>query len=361
MNRIEHLAMRIHRLLIACYPTKFRAKFGKEMQVVFKSNLTEHHSIKRQPWRLIWEEIRDWPGLVIGEHLREWKVKMSEHTGFIENKPLERIDWLAALAIFLIPPFVTLLTMIINNSQQWLGIVVLLLFLVSILAALIIAVIRKLPRWLLPYIGFVVTGAVFIGPFWWLWERIYPTFLRLLGQMNSWSLTSRILYQGIMTEFMWFLVLLAGLILIIVLSFWEPTRIIWQRIREDWTQLSFLIYGGIIIHIFIIFDEYQHDQPWKIAAWFCLAIGCWLYLNSNNLYGRIVFLLIGATSAMWVVATGKWFIIPLQNWPIWFNNHPPETERLFSAGNALAGWVCIVIALLVPSLLKLLPRTQKLS
>jgi hypothetical protein len=141
-----------------------------------------------------------------------------------------------------------------------------------------------------------------------------------------------------------------------VLRLIPHTRTLWARIRQDWTQLSFFLYGGLVVHIIFIFDDYQQDEPWLIAAWLVLAAGCWFYLRSKDPTHRILILLGGASLAMWIVAAGKFYLVPFQNWHPWIENYPPKTERWFESLSMLADWVCLVVALLLPSLLKLLPQ-----
>lgn len=150
------------------------------------------------------------------------------------------------------------------------------------------------------------------------------------------------------------MVLLTAVIVIFLLRIWPLTGTIWQRIRDDWTQLSFIIYGGIVWYIVLIFDEYSHDEPWLFAAWISLALGCWLYLESREPIQRILILLCGATLAMWIVAGGKWVLTPLQTWPVNL-----ESERWFESLSAMVSWVAIIVVLMIPVLLNLLPQRRK--
>lgn len=69
MNGWRHLITRVYRILLAAYPSKFRAEFGQEMQDVFETALTEaQRPGGEQLWQLVWREIRDWPGAVWQEH-----------------------------------------------------------------------------------------------------------------------------------------------------------------------------------------------------------------------------------------------------------------------------------------------------
>jgi hypothetical protein len=252
-----------------------------------------------------------------------------------------------------------LLLVFVSSSPKWLGPTMLIIFLGSAIGPLILAFISGLPRWSPPYLGVLLIGFVFYGPFWVVWGWIYPAVVRWFGMMYTWPMSVRIFVQGMQAALIWFLVLLAALILVSLLRLWPHTRALWQRIRQDWTQLSFFLYGGLVFQIILIFDEYQHDEPWMIAAWGCLGLGCWLYLRSREQKQRIIILLCGATLAMWIVAVGKWYLVPLQNWAEWFERYDPGAERWFEFGRTIADWCCLVIALLIPSLLTLLPRSQK--
>ena len=276
-------------------------------------------------------------------------------------KSLSKNELLAALALFLIPSLTALLTTLagaanLNNLPTWVNIILVIFFLGSLIAAFGLAVIKGFPRWSPPYLGVLLVGFVFFVPFWRVVEFIYPVIIRWIGPMNSWSLTVRIFYQGILAVIVWLLVLLAALLLILLLRIFPHTRGLWQRFRLDWTQLSFVLYGGVVLYVVLIFDEYQGDEPWKFLSWLCLGIGCWLYLRTSDQQKRILILFCGATLALWILAIGKWYLVPLQNWEIWFEWHPSETERWFEAGSVIADWLVLMIVMGIPALFPRLPQ-----
>ena len=135
------------------------------------------------------------------------------------------------------------------------------------------------------------------------------------------------------------------------------TRGVWQRIRADWTQLSFLLFGGLVISISLLFEEYRYAGLWQLMAWICLALGAWLYLRAKRQKQRILALICGATGAMWIVALAKWVLIPLQKWPTGYPVSPSEVTRWVEVGRAMIGWVLALAMLLAPALLGLVPRT----
>lgn len=268
--------------------------------------------------------------------------------------PLKPGELLAALAIFLIPSLVLWLTIIGDKTSEWLGYLLIILFFGSLIGPLVLALVQGLPRWSPPYLGVLLMILVFYGPNWPLWGLIYTLLVRRFGVMDNWSLPVRIFSSGIHAALTWFLLLLTALILVFLLGMIPRTRALWQRIRQDWTQLSFLIFGGLVTYTILIFDEYQKDEPWQIAAFITLAIGCWLYLVAREQYQRILILLCSATLAMWILAAGKWFLVPLQNWPA-----DLEAERPFESLRTLAAWISILAALIAPVLLNLLPQAQE--
>jgi hypothetical protein len=341
------------------YPSDFRKEFGDEMETVFSTEamLAEQNGIQNFT-RYLWLELKGWLTSVLREHLQTRRNTMTEHDQFA---PLKSSELLAALTIFLIPALGTLLIEIlgavnIDKTTAWLGPMMVVLFLGSLIIPLILAVVRGFPRWSPPYLGVLLVGFTFFVPFWRVWGWIYPSLTRWLGGMSTWSLPVLIFVQGMQAAIIWFLVLLSTLILVSILRLIPHTRALWARIRRDWTQLSFFLYGGLVFHIILIFDEYQQDEPWLIAAWLVLAAGCWLYLHTRGQTQRILILLCGATLAMWIVAAGKFYLVPFQKWGPWFERFPPDTERWFESLRTLADWFCLVVALLLPSLLKLLPQ-----
>ena len=314
------------RFLIVCYPKNFASKMVLRCS---QSLLTRFH----------------------GNTNKLRKKKMTTKTGSKEIKQLSRMDWLAASVIFILPLVGTALHGVAIGSPGWAVNTVLFFFLGSMGFAFLLAVIRGLPRWSFSYLGFALTIFVFYGLLWGLWGLLfYQPWMLILGPMDSWSLPIRILYQGVMTAFMWFLVLLTAIIMINLLKHWSHIHALWQHIREDWTHLSFLVYGGLIFYIGLIFDEYQHDDPWKFAAFTGLAIGAWVYLLAKEHNKRFLALVCGATAAMWIVAIGKWIIIPMQNWQVNL-----ESERLFEPLWAISSWFVTIAALAAPALLNLLP------
>ncbi|HSR32814.1 MAG TPA: hypothetical protein VLY63_19805 [Anaerolineae bacterium] len=359
MSVWAHLTTRVYRVLLAFYPSGFRAEFDEEMQDVFATALTEaQRRGGERPWRLFWCEIRGWPGSVLREHLRARRREMASN-GLVKEKPLLRIELLAALIIFLLPllwPLFGILAATGNSLPRWVDTTVLVLLLGVVLSALGLAIVKGLPRWSLSYLGFVLMLGFILSRYDRIWGWIYPFFIQSFGPRSVWPLQIRIFYVAVFDFIVFFSILLGALILVNLLRLLPHTRGVWQRIRADWTQLSFLLYGGLVISTMLLFDEYHHANLWQLVAWSCLTLGAWLYLRAKRKKQRVLALICGATGAMWIVALAKWVVIPLQKWPTGYPVSPSEATRWVEVGSAMIGWVWILVMLLAPALLSFLPQ-----
>ena len=229
----------------------------------------------------------------------------------------------------------------------------LILFGGTLLFALLLAIIKGLPRWSLSYLGFVLMlGIILSSDSFWGW--LYPYFVQSFGPKSYWPIPVRIIYSGVFQFIVLFFTLLSALILVNLLRLLPYTRTVWQHIRVDWTQLSFMFYGGLVFYIMFTFGEYRHEELWKFTAWICLALGAWLYLRAKRQKQRILALIGGATGAMWIVALAKWTLIPLQKWPTGYPVAPSEAARWVEPGSAMISWGWILVMLIAPALLSLL-------
>lgn len=355
-----NLLSKLYQALLACYPAGFRMEFGDEMLDDFQSALMERqHPGGEGVWALIWRELRYWPGSVVQVTLRARRRKMGTNN-FAEESSLKRSEQLAAMIIFLLPLF-SVFAINAVTLPEWTTYVLLVLFWGSILFATGLAIAKRIPRWSLPYLGFVsMVGLILIGPDrFWTW--IYPSFVETFGPRSIWPLSIRVIYVGIFELIMVSAILLSALILVNLLRLVPHTRGVWQHIRADWTQLSFMLYGGLVFSIILIFDEYEYDEIWKIVAWSCLAVGAWFYLRAKGQMKRILMLISGATGAFWMIAIAKWVLVPYQKWPTGYPISPSEMSRWTETINAMVYWIMVLLMLLAPMLLNLLPKPPSLT
>ena len=261
------------------------------------------------------------------------------------------------LALFAIPAIAFAVTPAIARTTggrlpEWLGY----LLLAIIPVALVLGIIKGFPRWTVPYVGIVVTVIVMLELSYPLWG-FFATDVRRIFKYSK-TLQARVLYSALMSGFIWFMVFIAAVILILLLMAWPRTRQLARRIRADWTLLSFLLYGGVVFTIVLVFENYRYDEPWMIACWTCLAAGAWVYLKSSDPRKRSLALLTGVTLAYWIAAIGKWYLVPLQTWGA-FHGYQYEIYRWFEFWRTLAEWGWVMLFMTIPALLTLIPRPQE--
>jgi len=279
---------------------------------------------------------------------------MASNTNLAEEKSLARSELLAALTIFLLPLFsIVVVTGI--DLPLWTNYLTMILFLGAVIFALGLAIIKRLPSWSLPYLGFMLMLGMILGQYYRLWVWIYPLFLNSFGPRSSWAPTIQVVYACILEALSWLTIFLSALILVNLLRLLPYTRGVWQRIRADWTQLSFLLYGTLVFYIMLTFEEYRYDEIWQFAAWSCLALGAWFYLRAKAQKQRILALAGGATAALWITTLGKWILVPLQEWPTGYPIAPSEASRWVETSYTFISWVSFMIVMLAPALVNMLP------
>lgn len=136
MTLVFNLLLWMQSRLLACYPAPFQAEFAAEMNIVFRLSLQEACAQGR--WAiaaLIGRELRDWPGSLVREHLRQRRRARPHQAAHRHTlRPLLVIQ--AALHI------VPLAEVILNGQIRAGGMLTLVGLLVSLSAA-VVALWRK--------------------------------------------------------------------------------------------------------------------------------------------------------------------------------------------------------------------------
>ncbi len=354
MSGLARLAAGIYRGLLSLYPARFRAEFGEEMQAVFAEAAYEAGSTPGKLLALFGREVRDLPGAVWRAHLRRRKGNIMNQNNLAWKPPTTK-ELLIGLALFVLPIFANFLKLI--SVTNYFGSALAIALLITILIILAYGLKQGFPRWVVPYLGIAVTSIVILGFSTRIWDLFYLDVQRAIGYYTK-TLQVRVLYQALMWGFFWFLAFAALVLLILLLAAWPRTRKLAQRIRQDWTLLSFMLYGGVVFAIVLVFDEYRYDEPWMIACLACLAAGAWMYFRSGTPRKRILALLGGVTLAYWIAATGKFYLVPLQTWGA-FHGYDYETYSRFEFWRTLAEWGWVALFMLTPALLTLIPHSRE--
>jgi hypothetical protein len=272
-------------------------------------------------------------------------------------------EWLAAMTLFLLLALTSLLSYLDITLPPWLGWgllgVPLLMFALGLL--------KGLPRWFLPYTGVIGlllsrslahrgtvmgldTRAGVLDPLLGWADRL---FLAVVRRSNPWIVRA-VLGAG------WDWMVLLGLtaFTVLIAAVCRPLRPFYLRLRDDWTLLSFGLYGATLMAVNMAFEDYPHPhrQLYIFVASLILVAGAWVYLRSAHLWQRALALFGGITLSMAVAAMGK--AILYANPLLW---HPAargftwQSEVLCTV--FLWGWLGAVV--MAPALLALLPRPDK--
>ncbi len=301
MKRNVQILMRLYTCMLGLYPQQYQAEYGEELQTVF--SLVVNEAAQRGRFsviRLGWRELRDLPGAVIREYLREGRKRKME-TSTITPTGDGRSSWGETLAgiwpfLFLGPVsvIVAYLTMPAwfqySETPKYLSIV----FVLSMLVGLGVGWAKGWPRWSYPYLGFAmvvgglaiggtVSSMVFtVGPEW----PVLPQVLIAVGAFG--------LIVGILT---------------LIARAWRPLHSLYRGIRQDWTRLSFGLFT-VVSGLFGAIDL-DEDPIFTLNVFvpsLILLVGALVYLRSTTKAQRILALLVSLVLAVAVrVVVGKIF------------------------------------------------------
>jgi hypothetical protein len=343
---------RLYALLLHLFPSSYRQEYGDELQAVF--DLSFDDALKQGRWtvlHLIFRELTGLPGALIYEHLRHAKRanmidKFSSYFDFTHGSWKEFFT--ALLPFFLVCFAMPLLNYLVRlrflslTNKVGPGILFALLGLFVIL--LVLGLMKGLPRWALPYLGFVcsllsvyVFSILIMGPVYLVFPGIFDG-LYFLGDF---------LFDGAL----WF-----GLLLIVV-SVGPLSRKIpaFRHFGEDWTLLSFVVYGAIPWALLLTFDEYVGDEPYTVLAFLVLAGGVWFYLRSRGKWNRFGALIGALILVLLITVVSKAILLPSQTWPIDIDLGLLKSE----IKHTIIMWMWLALIMLLPALISLFPRNRK--
>lgn len=274
-------------------------------------------------------------------------------------------EWLAAMALFLLLALTSLLSYLHIAWPPWLGWGLLGVLLLMFALGLI----KGLPRWSLPYTGVIGWQLS------WVFARRgtmmgINTRGGVVGSLLSWtdrrffalvrpSASDPWIVRAVYGEGeLWFVLLGIAAFAVLMAAAWRPLRPFYLRIWDDWTLLSFGLYGAMVVAVNVAFDDYPHPhkQLYIFVASLILAAGAWVYLRSAHLWQRSLALFAAITLSMAVAATGKAILYanPLL-WPRAARGFTWQSEVLCTV--FLWGWLVAVV--MAPALLRLLPQPDR--
>jgi hypothetical protein len=342
----------LYGLLLRLYPKQYRDEYGEELQIVFDSSMEDSGKMGNSELAItVLKEFASLPGAILYQHLRERRKanmigKFDSYFDFSHGSWKELLT--ALLPFFVagagIPVIEYLIRLKVIPVSGLLGSGILLALFGLFIIFLIVGMLKDMPRWSLPYFGFVLSlFSVFLFSF------LFGTPIYFLfGNYRDASLLMDILWDGIS----WY-GLLPAIALLAAKSRTSPAL---QRFRNDWTLLCFLLYSAAPFSLLLTFDEYVGEEPYTLLTFLVLAGGAWLYLRSKSEWKRFGLLFGALTLAMLIATAAKLILIPSQDWA-----NPLDTSLINSDAKhtAIMG-MWFAIGMLIPPGIKLWPRSGHL-
>jgi hypothetical protein len=288
MNRGVWVLTQIYSCLLRLYPRAYREAYGEELCTVFRLAVDE--AAEQGTFsilRLGLHELRDLPGAIWREHRRERnRQKMAPAT----SRPftIQPVSWrgtFAGMAPFLIfglilifleiphdwaiPPWLTYL-----GGAFFLGVIVLPPI------GLGIGWVKGFPRWSYPYVGHVLLFSLYLMSASTPGLRIfgYDLFGRELWGWRAWI--------PFLT--------MAAIVLLITRSL-RPVLKLFTNVWQDWTLLTFTMFGFMPLLVAIGFDEVDrlYSLPFMVILALVMLSTALTYLRSVYPWRRILALLVG--------------------------------------------------------------------
>jgi hypothetical protein len=257
-------------------------------------------------------------------------------------EPGSRNETLAALAPFLLIGALPTLFSYIGNSVEfsmWIQVVFTLFMWISVGGLLIIGFKKGVPRWFMPYLGLplpILCVLIFDG--WIVPDR---------GGFDAPWLVQQFIGAGLIWGSLILLTVILDLISVLVKKF----QSFYQRLRDDWTLLSFLLYGSVSFIIVVGFEGYKNNEIYLVAAFLILAAGGGLYLRNENPWKKFLSLFGGLTLSMLVMAMGQTILyeisFPNSLYPWW----------TITTGTVVT-WMWLALIMLLPLAINLLPCSE---
>ena len=338
---------RFYGLFLTLYPPKYREDYGRELQSVFDLSLDE--AVTKGGFeveKLVLRELVSLPKAILYEHLRERRrsIVTGKFASRFNFAPGSWIESFVALAPFLFGMVMVLLGYIGRYLivPLWMQIAFVIFFWSLVLGLFLLGSAKGLPRWFLSYLGLPLPIVSLL---------LFNSLMEKWG--GVWWYRLPWLLSAFIQEGLFWMGLVLTMALLLVATILVPKfRPFYRRLREDWTLLSFLLYGTVPLALFITFNEYKNVEPFFFLSLLMLAIGGWFYLRNEAPWKRFWSLFIGLALSMLTAAVGK-AVLYEESWPQAFYLGW-KNEMVYT----LVTWAWLALIMLIPPALNLLPRSK---
>jgi hypothetical protein len=313
-RRKEHPIVRLYRAALGCFPEGYRCEYTDELLYAVRMAAADAEAQGRVSLlRLAWRELRDLPLAIVRAHLRERRVHMNLQLGaHLPGGPIRSWQLGAVFLPFLLPLLSPLLVLAPASMRVSVGSWILAALGLLILGLLVViwvsGLVRQFPVWALPTLGmafffvsailqFTAQGAVFV-----------LVMLPLYGGWPSGFTLAEDIWMMLLVQLV-FLVIMVGVVAVLL-------RIIPRfhaQVRQEWTLLSFLLYGIAILPV-LGNDEFHGVEGYQTLSLLILAVGAGLYLAAPRRWQRVLALVVPAVLSPAVMSLGLYQTFPAQSW-----------------------------------------------
>jgi hypothetical protein len=319
--------------LLRFYPASFRREFAAEMREVF--NQASADAAGKSPLALtgLWlNELRGLPAALLEAHWRAYRRASQQALAEPPGAEFSLAELIMALLVFLLPAGMLLSLPLRSSWEPSLSIILLFLGVMLVVGRL-----RGAPLWSLPYLGIMAVVSGYLYLFQWIASLVSPSLIANFAS-GPWDRSTYLLLRVVSTGMLWLMLFCLTLLVIALLALFNRFQPFFRRVRQDWTLLSYVLYGESVFVLLLLFNAYHHTPAYLIASLLCLSAGAWIYLRSPANRRRVLALCVAITLAMGLFALDQGFSLP-----------QPALDA--PSSRFLLAWGWMVLALLLPRLL----------
>jgi hypothetical protein len=198
---------------------------------------------------------------------------------------------------------------------------------------------RGFPRWSYPYIGASLIFSLYMS------NAFSPLLVMIGRQFGLGDLIGMIACIPMSLSF-------APLFITVAIAHARtrpanPIEKLFSDIRQDWTRLTFFLFGWAPLIAFIAFDEIanSYEYPFQLLLILIMAATSLAYLRSKSQRGRVLSLLVGIVVFSGIVTYG-----PIN---YWLPRNGVNVPTTIFQGMLLVGFMFL------PALIGILPRSRE--
>jgi hypothetical protein len=293
----------LYQIVERLLPGPFRREFGEEMRSAFLDALSDPaNSGLIQKLALAAGELAGLLREAAAQHrfLIWQKFTLSDETP-LKAKISASFEMIAVLAVFSLPMAAAVAIQLPIFWQQIAKYSAGGIFLFLCLAGIV----HGFPRWSLPSLGLALSSLVFLFLYQGLPDQL-PDGLWIQPFFEIRRSEMVVLLDIFWAGMMWLCLFSLLGVFFMILAVLKRLDTLVERIRLDWTQVSYMLYSGAVVVFLLVLKENPSEAALVVLAALFLALGALAYLRQAGQTRRIAALFTGLFFAVGVVSAGDW-------------------------------------------------------